>query len=149
MHPPATNPELKHAPTQVSGISNLANGFASSCKARPSVATKGLVASASELDGPSESLFGLPNTTNNGFDVVSVRIQGEGSVVGGSITRTGTRLAIVRSTSIKRSAMELFDLPLGVGLEGKMNPGSAIGSGKVERRRTSLLEANVDVGAPA
>ena len=101
------------------------------------------------MDGPSESaLFGLPNTTNNGFDVVSIRIQGEGSVVGGSIARTATRLAIVRSTSIKCSAMELFDLLLAVSLECKMNLGSPIGSAKVECRRTSLLEANVDVGAP-
>src|SRR4051794_25777317 len=77
----------------------------------------------------------LPHTPNNGFDVVSIRIQGEGSVVGGSITRTGTRLAIVRSTSIKCSAMELFDLLLAVSLECKMNLGSPIGSAKVEGRR--------------
>ncbi len=102
---------------------------------------------APEVAGASLDL-GLPNTTDNGFDVVAIRIQDEGSVVGGSVTRTGTRLAIVRSTSIERSAMERFDRLLAVSLECKMNPGSPIGSTKVECWRTSLLEANVDVGAP-
>jgi hypothetical protein len=107
-------------------------------------------AAKAELDGTSESsLFGLPNTPNNGFDVVPIRIQGEGSVVGGSGTRTGARLAIVRSTRIKCSAMELFDLLLAVSLERKMNLGSPSGSAKVECGRTALLEANVGVGAPA
>lgn len=89
-----------------------------------------------------------PNTTNNGFDIVTVRIPGEGSVVGGAITRTRAWLAIVRSTRIEGRAMELSDLLLAVSLECKMNLGRPIGSGEVECRRTSLLEANVDAGAP-
>ena len=108
-----------------------------------------IVRSNAKLDGPSEwVLLGLPNATYNGFDVVSIRIQSEGSVVGGSRTRTRTGLAIVCSTSINCGAMELLDLLLAVSFECKVNPGSPVGSAKVECRRTALLEANVDVGAP-
>ena len=81
---------------------------------------------------PESALLGLHNTTNNCFDVVSIRIQSEGSVVGGTGTGTGTRLAIVHSTSIKCSAMELVDLLLAISLERKVNLGSPIGSAKVE-----------------
>ena len=47
------------------------------------------------LDGPSESaLFGLPNTTNNGFDVVTVTIDEVGGVVIGRVLpRTGRSVA--------------------------------------------------------